>query len=73
MALYAGYGNNIVLTALDEPLCTDRRPSVVICIRMSMVKLSAGSSYDNVISIVHRGPKDRAMADYMDSLAAMTG
>jgi uncharacterized protein len=76
MALYAGYGNNILLHGADALVvhqCQD--PGVVILeydVHGKIIR--TGSSYDNrFISVVTIG--DRKIVhwrDYMDSLAAMT-
>jgi len=66
MALYAGYGNNIVLHGADGLVMhRSQDPRVVIIEYDIHGKIAAtGSSYDNrFISVaLHRGPKDRAMA-----------
>ena len=76
MALYAGYGNNIVLHGADELVVhRSQDPRVVIIEYDVHGKIVAtGSSYDNrFISVVTI--EDRKIVqwrDYMDSLAAMT-
>ena len=76
MALYAGYGNNIVLHAADELVVhRSQDPRVVIIEYDVHGKIVAtGSSYDNrFISVVTiEGRKIVQWRDYMDSLAAMT-
>jgi uncharacterized protein len=76
MALYAGYGNNILLHGADALVVhRSQEPRVVILeydVHGKIIK--TGASYDNrFISIVTI--KDRKIVhwrDYMDSLAAMT-
>ena len=76
MALYAGYGNNIVLHGADELVVhRSQDPRVVIIEYDVHGKIVAtGSSYDNrFISVVTiEGRKIVQWRDYMDSLAAMT-
>jgi len=76
MALYAGYGNNIVLHGADELIVhRSQDPRVVIIEYDVHGKIVAtGSSYDNrFISVVTiEGRKIVQWRDYMDSLAAMT-
>ena len=76
MALYAGYGNNIVLHSADELVVhRSQDPRVVIIEYDVHGKIVAtGSSYDNrFISVVTiEGRKIVQWRDYMDSLAAMT-
>ena len=71
MALYVGYGKNIVLHGADELVVhRSHDPRVVIIGKI----VATGSSYDNrFISVVTI--EDRKIVqwrDYMDSLAAMT-
>jgi uncharacterized protein len=76
MALYAGYGNNILLHGADALVVhRSQEPGVVILeydVHGKIIK--TGASYDNrFISVVTI--KDRKIVhwrDYMDSLAAMT-
>ena len=76
MALYAGYGNNIVLHGADALVIhRSQDPRVVIIEYEVHGKIVAtGTSYDNrFISVVTI--EDRKIVhwrDYMDSLAAMT-
>jgi uncharacterized protein len=76
MALYAGYGNNIVLQSADALVIhRSQDPRVVIIEYEVHGKIVAtGASYDNrFISVVTI--EDRKIVhwrDYMDSLAAMT-
>src|SRR6266480_2144088 len=76
MALYVGYGNNIVLHGADELVVhRSQDPRVVIIEYDVHGKIVAtGSSYDNrFISVVTiEGRKIVQWRDYMDSLAAMT-
>ena len=76
MALYAGYGHNIVLHGADELVVhRSQDPRVVIIEYDVHGKIVAtGSSYDNrFISVVTiEGRKIVQWRDYMDSLAAMT-
>jgi uncharacterized protein len=76
MALYASYGNNIVLHGADQLVIhRSQDPRVVIIEYDVHGKLVAtGSSYDNrFISVVSiDGRKIVRWRDYMDSLAAMT-
>src|SRR6266705_4527329 len=75
-ALYAGYGNNIVLHGADKLVVhRSQDPRVVIIEYDVHGKIVAtGSSYDNrFISVVTiEGRKIVQWRDYMDSLAAMT-
>jgi ketosteroid isomerase-like protein len=76
MALYAGYGNNIVLHAADALVVnqsTDNR-TVIIEYDVHGKILATGATYDNrFISVVTiQGRKIVQWRDYMDSLAAMT-
>jgi ketosteroid isomerase-like protein len=76
MALYASYGENIVLHGADELVAhRSQYPRVVIIeydVHGNIV--ATGSSYDNrfisVVTIAAR--KIVRWRDYMDSLAAMT-
>jgi ketosteroid isomerase-like protein len=76
MALYAGYGNNILLHGADALVVhRSQDPRVVILEYDVHGKIiETGASYDNrFISVVTIG--DRKIVhwrDYMDSLAAMT-
>jgi uncharacterized protein len=76
MALYAGYGNNIVLHGADELVVhRSQDPRVVIIEYDVHGKIVAtGSAYDNrfisVVTIENR--KIVQWRDYMDSLTAMT-
>jgi len=76
MALYAGYGNSIVLHDADELVVhRSQDPRVVIIEYDVHGKIVAtGCSYDNrFISVVTiEGRKIVQWRDYMDSLAAMT-
>ena len=75
MALYAGYGNNIVLHGADELVVhRSQDPRVVIIEYDVHGKIVAtGSSYDNrFISVVTIAGRKIVRRDYMDSLAAMT-
>jgi uncharacterized protein len=76
MALYAGYGNNIVLHSADALIvhrCQDSRV-VILEYEVHGKIIRSGASYDNrfisVITIEDR--KIVRWRDYMDSLAAMT-
>ena len=76
MALYAGYGNNILLHSADALVVhRSQDPRVVILeydVHGKIIR--TGASYDNrFISVVTIG--DRKIVhwrDYMDSLTAMT-
>jgi ketosteroid isomerase-like protein len=76
MALYRGYGNNIVLHGADELVVhRSQDPRVVIVEYVVHGKtVATGCSYDNrFISVVTiEGRKIVRWRDYMDSLAAMT-
>jgi ketosteroid isomerase-like protein len=76
MALYAAYGNSIVLHGADALVIhRSQDPSVVIIEYQVHGKiLSTGASYDNrFISVVTIGRRKIVhWRDYMDSLAAMT-
>jgi uncharacterized protein len=76
MALYAGYGNNILLHAADALVvhrCQDARV-VILEYEVHGKIIRTGASYDNrfisVVTIENR--KIVKWRDYMDSLAAMT-
>jgi len=75
MALYAGYGNNIVLHGADALVIhrSQDPPVVIIEYEVHGKVIATGASYDNrFISVVTI--KDRKVIhwrDYMDSLAAM--
>jgi ketosteroid isomerase-like protein len=76
MALYVGYGDNIVLHGADELVVhRSQDPRVVIIEYEVHGKIvPTGSSYDNrFISVVTiEGRKIVRWRNYMDSLAAMT-
>ena len=76
MALYAGYGNNIVLHGADELVVHRSQDPRVVIIEYDVHGkiIATGSSYDNrFISVVTiEGRKIVQWRDYMDSLAAMT-
>jgi ketosteroid isomerase-like protein len=76
MALYAGYGNNIVLDGADELVVHRTQDPRVLIIEYDVHGkiVATGSSYDNrFISVVTiEGRKIVQWRDYMDSLAAMT-
>ena len=76
MALYAGYGNNIVLHGADELVVHRSQDPRVVIIEYNVhgKTVATGSSYDNrFISVVTiEGRKIVQWRDYMDSLAAMT-
>ncbi|HXI89997.1 MAG TPA: nuclear transport factor 2 family protein [Blastocatellia bacterium] len=76
MALYAGYGNNIVLQAADELVVHRSQVPRIVIIEYDVhgKTVATGSSYDNrFISVVTiEGRKIVHWRDYMDSLAAMT-
>src|SRR5882762_7303462 len=76
MALYAGYGDNIVLHGADELVVHRSQDSRVVIIEYDVHGkiVATGSSYDNqFISVVTiEGRKIVQWRDYMDSLAAMT-
>ena len=75
MALYAGYGNKIVLHGADALVVHRSQDSQVVIIEYEVhgKVIATGASYDNrFISVVTI--KDRKVIhwrDYMDSLAAM--
>ncbi len=76
MALYAGYGNNIVLHGADALVIHRSRDPRVVIIEYEVhgKMVATGASYDNrfisVVTIENR--KIVHWRDYMDSLAAMT-
>jgi ketosteroid isomerase-like protein len=76
MALYAGYGNNIVLHRADALVVHRSRDARVVILEYEVHGkiVRTGTSYDNrFISVVTI--KNRKIAhwrDYMDSLTAMT-
>ena len=76
MALYAGYGNNIVLHGADALVIHRSQDPRVVIIEYEVhgKMVATGASYDNrFISVVTI--EDRKIVhwrDYMDSLAAMT-
>jgi len=76
MALYAGYGNNIVLHGADGLVVHRSQDRRVVIIEYDVhgKTVATGASYDNrFISVVTI--EDRKIVhwrDYMDSLAAMT-
>jgi ketosteroid isomerase-like protein len=76
MALYAGYGNNIVLHAADALVVNQSTDSRTVIIEYDVHGkiLATGATYDNrFISVVTiEGRKIVQWRDYMDSLAAMT-
>ena len=76
MALYAGYGNNIVLQAADELVVHRSQDARIVIIEYDVhgKTVATGSSYDNrFISVLTiEGRKIVHWRDYMDSLAAMT-
>ena len=76
MALYAGYGNNIVLHGSDSLVIHRSQDARVVIIEYKVHGkiVATGASYDNrfisVVTIENR--KIVHWRDYMDSLAAMT-
>jgi ketosteroid isomerase-like protein len=76
MALYAGYGHNIVLHGADALVIHRSQDPRVVIIEYEVHGkiLATGASYDNrFISVVTiDGRKIVHWRDYMDSLAAMT-
>jgi uncharacterized protein len=76
MALYAGYGNNIILQDADGLVVHRSRDARVVILEYEVhgTILRTGASYDNrfisVVTIENR--KIVQWRDYMDSLAAMT-
>src|SRR5947207_6975423 len=76
MAVYAGYGSNIVLHGADKLVVHRSQDPRVVIIEYDVhgKTVATGSSYDNrFISIVTiEGRKSVQWRDYMDSLAAMT-
>ncbi len=76
MALYAGYGNTIVLHGADELVVHRSQDARVVIIEYDVHGkiVATGSSYENrFISVVTiEGRKIVRWRDYMDSLAAMT-
>jgi ketosteroid isomerase-like protein len=76
MALYASYGDNIVLHGADELVVHRSQDPRVVIVEYDVhgKTVATGSSYDNrFISVVTiEGRKIVQWRDYMDSLAAMT-
>ena len=76
MALYAGYGNNIILHDADALVVHRSQDARVVILEYEVhgTILRTGASYDNrfisVVTIENR--KIVQWRDYMDSLAAMT-
>jgi uncharacterized protein len=76
MALYAGYGNNIILHAADALVVHRAQDGRVVVLEYEVHGriLRSGAPYDNrfisVVTIENR--KIVRWRDYMDSLAAMT-
>jgi uncharacterized protein len=76
MALYAGYGDNIVLHGADALVAHRSVDPRVVIIEYEVHgnRVATGAAYDNrfisVITIEHR--KIVRWRDYMDSLAAIT-
>ena len=75
MALYAGYGNNIVLHGADELVVHRSQNPRVAIIEYDVhgAIVATGSSYDNrFISVITiEGRKIVKWQDHMDSLAAI--
>ena len=76
MALYAGYGDNIVLDGADALVIHRSQDPRVVIIEYEVhgKVVVTGASYDNrFISVVTiEGRKIVQWRDYMDSLTAMT-
>jgi ketosteroid isomerase-like protein len=76
MALYAGYGNNIVLHCADALVVHRSQDLRVVILEYDVhgKVIATGTLYDNrFISVVTiEGRKIAQWRDYMDSLAAMT-
>ena len=76
MALYSGYGNNILLHSADGLIvhqCRDAR-IVILEYEVHGKIIRTGAAYDNrFISVVTLGNRKIVQwRDYMDSLTAMT-
>jgi ketosteroid isomerase-like protein len=76
MALYAGYGNNIILHGADALVVHRSQDAGVVILEYDVHGkiVRTGASYDNrFISVVTIGNRKIVQwRDYMDSLAAMT-
>ena len=76
MALYAGYGNNILLHGADTLVVHQSRDARVVILEYEVHGkiLRTGAAYDNrFISVVTIGNRKIVQwRDYMDSLTAMT-
>jgi ketosteroid isomerase-like protein len=76
MALYAGYGNNILLHSADALIVHQSKDSRVVILEYDVHGkiIRTGASYDNrFISVVTIGNRKIVhWRDYMDSLTAMT-
>jgi uncharacterized protein len=76
MALYAGYGNNILLHGADELVVHHSQDARVVILEYDVHGkiIRTGASYDNrFISVVTIGNRKIVQwRDYMDSLTAMT-
>jgi len=76
MALYAGYGNNILLQGADTLVVHQSQDARVVILEYDVHGkiIRTGASYDNrFISVVTIGNRKIVQwRDYMDSLAAMT-
>jgi ketosteroid isomerase-like protein len=76
VALYAGYGNNIILHGADGLIVHRSQDPRVVIIEYDVhgKTVATGSSYDNRLSRSLPSMAERSCngRDYMDSLAAMT-
>jgi ketosteroid isomerase-like protein len=76
MALYAGYGNNILLHGADALVVHQSRDAPVVILEYEVHGkiIRTGAAYDNrFISVVTIGSRKIVQwRDYMDSLTAMT-
>ena len=76
MALYASYGNNIVLHAADALVVHQSKDARVVILEYDVHGkiLRSGAAYDNrFITVVTIGNREIVQwRDYMDSLTAMT-
>jgi uncharacterized protein len=76
MALYAGYGNNILLHSADALIVHHSKDARVVILEYDVHGkiIRTGASYDNrFISVVTVGKRKIVhWRDYMDSLTAMT-